>query len=81
LILEEPLCMTDSIWNTISSDAKMLLRRLLSKNPNTRISLKDALTHPWIADAKSSVDSYTMERVLSRLLTYTKPSEATERIQ
>jgi len=34
-------------WDTISSDAKDLLTRLLTKNPSQRISAEEACAHPW----------------------------------
>lgn len=38
----------DDFWIQISEDARDLVSKLLMKNPDDRISLKDALEHPWI---------------------------------
>lgn len=35
-------------WPQISESAKDLLRKLLTVDPEERISAKDALEHPWI---------------------------------
>jgi calcium-dependent protein kinase len=35
-------------WNMISNNAKDLVRRLLTTDPNLRIDSRGALLHPWI---------------------------------
>ena len=35
-------------WETISDDAKDLVRRLLTYDPRDRISAQEALKHKWI---------------------------------
>lgn len=35
-------------WDEVSDEAKDLVRRLLTYDPNKRISAADALQHPWI---------------------------------
>ena len=35
-------------WMTISNPAKDLLSKLLDVNPNDRITIEEALQHPWI---------------------------------
>lgn len=35
-------------WELISDSAKDLVTRLLCLNQNERITIKDALAHPWI---------------------------------
>ena len=35
-------------WRKISSDARNFVKKMLSIDPNTRISVESALTHPWI---------------------------------
>lgn len=39
---------TISEFDYVSEEAKDLLKKLLQKNPNKRISAKEALLHPWI---------------------------------
>eukprot|EP00934_Nitzschia_sp_Nitz4_P008796 Nitzschia sp. Nitz4//scaffold29_size155292//106718//109484//NITZ4_002675-RA/size155292-augustus-gene-0.211-mRNA-1//1//CDS//3329546499//8786//frame0 len=45
-VLEFP----DREWKSISSDAKDLILRLTTADPNDRISAKEALQHPWIVN-------------------------------
>lgn len=42
-------------WDSISSDAKDLVRKMLDISPETRISTYDILAHPWIQKACSDV--------------------------
>lgn len=35
-------------WEQISDSAKDLVTRLLCLNQNERMTIKEALTHPWI---------------------------------
>uniref|UniRef100_A0A6B2L6C9 non-specific serine/threonine protein kinase n=1 Tax=Arcella intermedia TaxID=1963864 RepID=A0A6B2L6C9_9EUKA len=43
----------DDLFHDISKEAKDLISCLLDSNPETRITAKDALNHPWILKAKS----------------------------
>ena len=36
------------VWDYISDDAKDLVHRLLELDPDNRISIEEAITHPWI---------------------------------
>ncbi len=47
-ILESPLQFTDPSWNEVSPDIQHLLSRMLDRNPKTRISYSEILTHPWL---------------------------------
>ena len=42
------LQMNSRLWKEISESAKDLVMRLLTLDPNERITVKEALTHPWI---------------------------------
>ena len=39
-------------WPRVSDEAKALLRGLLAQNPRERLSARESLNHPWIADVK-----------------------------
>lgn len=43
----------------ISKEGKDLLRQLLEKDPALRISIPNILAHPWMRDAKDTVDLFT----------------------
>ena len=36
------------VWSTVSSEGKDLISKLLIKNRRDRITIKEALDHPWI---------------------------------
>ncbi|VDM35487.1 unnamed protein product [Hydatigera taeniaeformis] len=40
----------DVYWKGVSESAKDLVRRLMCVNPTERITLEEALLHPWLAD-------------------------------
>jgi len=44
----------DEDWSKISDGAKDLIKRLLTKNPQVRISAKDAKRHKWVTDAATN---------------------------
>lgn len=41
-------------WDTISKEAKNLVKHCLDINPKTRYSPSEALMHPWIANVITS---------------------------
>lgn len=43
----------------ISKEAKDLLRLILEKDPSLRITIPNILAHPWMRDAKDSVELFT----------------------
>ena len=54
-IVNQKLDMNKSeIWDDVSTDAKDLIRKLLDKNPVTRLSSEQALGHPWFKDIEIS---------------------------
>ena len=38
------------MWKEVSFEAKHLVRKLLDKNPKTRLTATDALRHHWFSD-------------------------------
>ena len=46
--MRNELDLEDEVWSGISSGAKDLLIKLMSSNPEARISPKEALAHSWI---------------------------------
>jgi calcium-dependent protein kinase len=55
-ILNYALDFSDKIWRRVSNDSKDLLKKLLTKNPSNRISIAEALKHPWITNAATLED-------------------------
>ncbi|KNE55902.1 CAMK/RAD53 protein kinase [Allomyces macrogynus ATCC 38327] len=52
----EPAPNTD-IWEGISGSCKDLIRRLLAKDPARRLTIAQALAHPWIASDRALLDA------------------------
>lgn len=46
-ILRQNVQMVDSQWQKISNEAKDLIKKLLKKNPKSRITVEQAMLHPW----------------------------------
>ena len=70
------------VWDYISDDAKDLVHRLLELDPDNRISIEEAITHPWIrpnrADGVSEIklvkltlNTHTHTHTLTQLNTHT----------
>ncbi|XP_030647604.1 serine/threonine-protein kinase Chk2 [Chanos chanos] len=51
-ILEGVYRFIPSYWKNISEDAKDLVKKLLVVNPLKRLSVKEALEHPWLQDSE-----------------------------
>lgn len=48
-VKSSPLQFGESVWNTISREAKDLLRHLLDRNPNSRYTADQILSHQWFS--------------------------------
>ena len=59
-------------WDNISDDAKHLIGNLLVLDPRRRLSVEQALKHPWIAGDKvgnSAIDELWSVRALHMTMT------------
>ena len=54
-ILEEPLAFKSPNWSSISSSAKSLIKKVLVKDPNKRISISEFLFDPWLQTRSSDL--------------------------
>ena len=45
--IEDEVPYTSEVWKHISNEAKDLLRSLLCKDPEKRVTIKEVLEHPW----------------------------------
>jgi len=50
-IIEAKLEFKGSIWNFVSDDAKNLIKGLVQKDPNARLTPENVLQHKWVKDA------------------------------
>ncbi|CAH9070263.1 unnamed protein product [Cuscuta europaea] len=66
-ILQEKLDLESDPWPVVSDSAKDLIRKMLDRNPNTRLTAHEVLCHPWIVDDKVAPDKPLGSAVLSRL--------------
>lgn len=55
------------VWGSISKDAKDLVKKLLTFEPEDRISAEEALLHPWIQATKIEVDADAASNALGNL--------------
>lgn len=49
-ILQAPIELEEGPWLTVSNGAKDLVRKMLTRDPNKRITIEAALKHPWIRE-------------------------------
>ena len=64
----EPTPFPQSVWSTISVEAKMFVDNLLSKNPDDRMNIQEVLQHKWLQkynDKQSVVFQRRKSRELS----------------
>ena len=77
-ILNSPLQFRDKVFNSTSSEVKELIKNLLDKNPKTRLTATEALTHPWfkkfkIKEKVSAVSDSKLKSFITNLKAY-KPT-------
>lgn len=65
----------NEVWDSISRDAKKFIERLIEPNMTRRLTVEQALSHPWIANMQETaiiVDSASAE-VFARLKNFGAP--------
>ena len=50
-------------WANVSNDAKNVIRALLVKEPEKRMSPDEFLKHPWITGANANTENNTLEKM------------------
>jgi calcium-dependent protein kinase len=62
----------DEKWDSISNDAKDLIKHLLNKDINKRYSAKQALSHPWIVNHRRNkvLDKAKLNEIVVNLRNY-----------
>lgn len=45
----------ESDWSVVSSDAMILVKNMLAKNPEERLSIEEVLSFPWVMNPPPSV--------------------------
>mmetsp|Transcript_26555 Transcript_26555/g.47699 ORF Transcript_26555/g.47699 Transcript_26555/m.47699 type:complete len:411 (-) Transcript_26555:1273-2505(-) len=58
-------------WDEVSEEAKDLVKLLLTKDSDARVSAREALNHPWLAQSiHKEVQSSTASRIFSNLRSF-----------
>ncbi|CAK72198.1 unnamed protein product (macronuclear) [Paramecium tetraurelia] len=65
-IIECKYDLQEEFWQQISDDARDLIKKLLMKEPDERISMQSALEHPWIKN-RNQLPTKKAQRVKNRL--------------
>lgn len=66
-------------WDGISKEAKDLLQKLLTKDPNTRLSAEEACSHPWFSvNLKDDALKQEVSEIINKLQHHKKSSEIQE---
>jgi calcium-dependent protein kinase len=68
-------------WEKISKEARELLKLMLEKDPEKRISAGEALNHPWLNIWKSETNNLFEEKVLSDIQDNIRNFSAIEKFQ
>ena len=62
-------------WAGVSEAAKDLIRKMISVNPSRRITVMDALRHPWFAIQQGDLPRVVSKEVLQSLKRYKAPKK------
>lgn len=57
-VLQQKLEFDPEDWSEISDEAKDLITKMLSKDPAKRLSILDALNHPWFEIAQADKGNF-----------------------
>jgi calcium-dependent protein kinase len=68
-VLNDPISFQESVWETVSEDAKDLLSHLIERDSTQRYSCEEILTHPWLSSGSTSVPVHLR---IDRLIRYQK---------
>ena len=55
LTVSERIDYKEEDWETVSSDALLLVKNMLAKNPDERLSIEEVINFPWVNHPPSSV--------------------------
>ncbi len=62
-------------WEPVSSGAKGLISLMIKANPHHRITIDQALKHPWLSSNTQSGDNFIQPRVLHSLKRFKAPKK------
>ena len=69
-------------WESISNEAKNFVQRLLERNVNKRMTIKEVLTHPWITKfcGKDMIEQRKMSNGINNFALYSSISPKTSKM-
>lgn len=62
-------------WDPVSTSAKSLISLMIKANPHHRITIDQALKHPWLSSNTQSEDNFIQPRVLHSLKRFKAPKK------
>ena len=66
---------SEAPWPSISAPAKELIKQLLTKDVKARLTIEQALAHPWVMEGGSAPDDAMDSEVLKRMRTFANQSK------
>ena len=73
--MEKELYVDYKDWESVSSNAKDFLRKVLTKDPKERLTCEEALSHPWLdSQSNSSIISTKLDHVSGNLVKFYQAS-------
>ncbi len=57
-------------WGTVSEEAKDLIRGLLTVDPHKRLTVEQALAHPWLMASSAELEARNLDSNLAELKKY-----------
>lgn len=54
-------------WDVVSMEAKDFIRKLLNKNPGSRLTAKQAILHPWLVKGDHELIAVHLEKTMRQL--------------
>ena len=75
MTLEDALVFDLAVWDDVSAHAKDLISKLLVKDPKRRISLEDAMNHPWFEHARRKHEQQNLQTSSTKKLSGTSSEQ------
>mmetsp|Transcript_18632 Transcript_18632/g.33671 ORF Transcript_18632/g.33671 Transcript_18632/m.33671 type:complete len:565 (+) Transcript_18632:147-1841(+) len=66
-IMRANFTFSDKIWREVSQDAKHLITKMLTLDPTSRITIKEALEHRWFKNCTKRTTSTVPTKLISKL--------------
>lgn len=66
-VVDDPIDLESDPFPSLSEGARDLLRRLLDRNPETRLTAFEALHHPWVREGGNAPDAALDGSIVQRL--------------